>query len=79
VAYDRARRVGFLLYHGHGEGAFAFRLELRQLGRWRFVVEADRAGARRYGSAGRRIGGAGEEPTAACGVGVSWFSDAVGE
>jgi hypothetical protein len=41
VAYDRARRVGFSVYHGHGEGTFAFRLGLRQLGRWRFVVEAD--------------------------------------
>jgi hypothetical protein len=41
VAIDRARGVGFPVYHGHGHGTFAFRLGLRQLGRWRMVVSVD--------------------------------------
>jgi Peptidase family M23 len=41
VALDRARSVSFPLYHGHGWGTYAFRLALRQLGRWRLVVEVD--------------------------------------
>jgi Peptidase family M23 len=41
VALDRARGAAFPVYHGRGDGTFSFRLALRQLGRWRFVLEAD--------------------------------------